>query len=163
MNASKKCNKYQLYLVNNFNERLATISKDNIEVVSFLLAGAICFSEDKHNSKISQCELKLTVTNIFDLLVCNKNIQKNCKQLKIVNSAVERYRQLTDFQLGGQQTLTHLGVQQGGEVKTLPDHRCKGSKTEITSGALQMSNKDENIAISVSNIVNSLISLWRRK
>jgi hypothetical protein len=104
MNASKQCNKYQLYLVNNFNERLATISKDNIEVVSFLLAGAICFSEDKHNNKITQSELKFIVTNIFDLLVYNKSIRKNCNQLEIVNSAVERYRQLTHVQLGGYQT-----------------------------------------------------------
>jgi len=54
-------------------------------------------------------------------------------------------------------------MQQEGEVKSLPDHRYKGSKAEITSGALQMSNRDENIALSVSNIVNSLISLWRKK
>ena len=154
MNASEQCKKYKLFLEDNFDEQLVTLSKDNMDIVAWLLAGAMCFSEHKHKNKIDEGELKSVVTNIFNLLVYKKNLPQDCKQLQIANTAVERYRQLTHFQLGGCQTrCTDNACQMPSKTSTAQVER--GSEQQVSSQVRQGLHKFKLL------IVNRLVRLFK--
>lgn len=108
MNESTKCNHYANILMNNSWDELETISKDNPVPVAFMLAGAICYAENRTGFECpSEAQTKL-ITSIIDALQEHQSLEWTVmpptpeKMLAMV--AITRYREYVIPELGGNQT-----------------------------------------------------------
>lgn len=126
MNASKQCQMYYSHLMHHHSDQLAIISDDNVDLIAYMLAGSICFSEHKHDYKIMPSELVSVASFAVNTLVYKQQLSPVCKQIPLAVTAVIRYREHAIPHLGGYQTQCTASASEPLSVPT---------QTEDISGA----------------------------
>ena len=163
MKASKRCEMYHTILLENYQDELAIVSEYHIREVAYMLAGAICSAEHEYDFYAADTDILEVASEAANMLTKQFDNNPVCRQMPLVLTAIQNYREFAIPQLGGLQTLSHLVVQQSCKANSLPAHRDKAAEAEISCDALQSNSKSKNIVLSMRNFVNSLISLWSKK
>ena len=163
MNSSKRCEMYCAILLENNQAELALVSEVHVKEIAYMMAGAICYAEHQYSFYVPDSDISSVASEAANILVNRPDGNPTYKQMQLALTAIQRYREFAIHQLGGQQTLSHLVVQQSCKANSLPDHRYKCAKVEISSDAQQSNSKNKKLVLSIRNVVNSLISLWREK
>lgn len=163
MNTSKRCEMYCAILLENNQAELALVSEEHVREIAYMMAGAICYAEHQYSFYVSDSDISSVASEAANMLVNRPDGNPTYKQMPLVLTAIQRYREFATPQLGGQQTLTHRGMQQGSEVNSLLSHSIGEADVETSSDAKRRNRKRKNYVFSTTKIVNSLISLWRRR
>ncbi|HCE3704263.1 TPA: hypothetical protein NG682_002994 [Vibrio parahaemolyticus] len=163
MNTSKRCEMYCAILLENNQAELALVSEDHVGEIAYMMAGAICYAEHQYEFYVSDSDISNVASEAANMLVNRPKESPTSKQMPLVLTAIQRYREFATPQLGGQQTLAHRGMQQDSEVNSLLSHCTAETEVETTSDAQRRNSKRKNHVFSISKVVNSLISLWRRR
>lgn len=163
MNGSKRCEMYCAILLENKQVELALISEDHVREIAYMMAGAICYAEHQYDFYVSDPDISNVASEAANMLVNRPDESPTSKQMALALTAIQRYREFAISQLGGQQTLSHRGVQQGSKVNSLLSHSTREAEVETSGDAQRRNSKRKNHVFSMSKVVNSLISLWRRK
>ncbi|PTO79136.1 hypothetical protein [Vibrio splendidus] len=163
MNTSRRCEMYCAVLLENNQAELALVSENHVREIAYMMAGAICFSEHQYDFYVSDSDISSVASETANMLVNRPDGNPTYKQMPLVLTAIQRYREFAIPQLGGQQTLTHRGMQQGSEVNSLLSHSIGEADVETSCDAKRRNRKRKNYVFSTTKVVNSLISLWRRR
>lgn len=163
MNTSRRCEMYCAVLLENNQAELALVSENHVREIAYMMAGAICFSEHQYDFYVSDSDISDVASEAANMLVNRPDESPASKQMPLVLTAIKRYREFAIPQLGGLQTLTHRGMQQGSKVNSLLSHSTGEAEVEISTDAKRKNSKRKNHVFSISKVANSLISLWRRR
>lgn len=163
MNSSNRCEMYRTILLKNNQAELALVSENHVREIAYMLAGSICYAEHQYDFYVADSNISGVASEAANMLVNRPDENPTCKQMPLILTAIQRYRELAIPQLGGQQTLTHHGMQQDSKMNSMLSHRTGGTEAEITNDAQRRNSKRKNHCFSMNKVVNSLISLWRKK
>jgi hypothetical protein len=128
-----------------------------------MMAGAICYAEHQYSFYVSDSDISSVASEATNMLVNRPDGNPTYKQMPLVLTAIQRYREFAIPQLGGQQTITYPLVLQAHKEYSSLCFINKGIEAEIISDAQRRYSKRKNYVFSISKVVNSLISLWRRR
>ncbi|MCR9298831.1 hypothetical protein NB466_08000 [Vibrio fluvialis] len=105
MNSSKRCEMYCAILLENNQAELALVSEEHVKEIAYMMAGAICYAEHQYSFYVSDSDISSVASEASNMLINRPDRNPTYKQMPLVLTAIQRYREFAIPQLGGQQTL----------------------------------------------------------